>query len=422
MNALELLCPAGDMDCLRAALRFGADAVYVGGPRLQLRAVSAGFSMDELAQAARETHALGRRLYVTVNAFPANDELEALGDYAQGLFALGVDAAIVADLGAVAVMRRAAPKLPIHISTQANCLNWAAATAWYELGASRVVLGREMTLEQIAQLRAHTPAALELEAFVHGAMCMAWSGRCMISAYLTGRSANRGDCTQSCRWRYRLVEEKRPGEFFPVEEDERGTTILSSHDLNCLDFLDRIAAAGITSFKIEGRMKSPYYVATVANAYRQRLDGLANGPASPETLALLQRELHAVSHRAYASGFYFGEMKRHAPDDGVYRQDCVFVGTVMRRLDGGRVRVQLRNPIRRGDVLEALSPGSLGRALTVESLAAPDGEPLEMVVEPMTLFDMDAPPELKPGDLLRRRVKSAADRFCRPAAVHNSIP
>lgn len=404
MTSLELLCPAGDMDCLRAALRFGADAVYVGGPRLQLRAANAGFTMDELAHAVKETHALGRRLYVTVNAFPTNDELEALGDYAQGLFALGVDAAIVADLGAVAVMRKASPHLPIHISTQANCLNWAAATAWYELGASRVVLAREMTLEQIGQLRAHTPAALELEAFVHGAMCMAWSGRCMISAYLTGRSANRGGCTQSCRWRYHLVEEKRPGEFFPVEEDDRGTTILSSHDLNCLDFLDRIAAAGVTSFKIEGRMKSPYYVATVTNAYRLRLDGLAKGPASPEFLALLQRELDAVSHRTYASGFYFGEMRRHVPDDGVYRQDCVFSGVVRERLDGGRVRVQLRNPIRRGDVLEVLSPGSLGRTLVAEGMTTPDGKALEQVVEPMVLFDMDAPPELAGGDMLRKRV------------------
>ncbi|MBQ3479991.1 MAG: U32 family peptidase [Clostridia bacterium] len=404
MTPLELLCPAGDMECLRAALRFGADAVYVGGPQLQLRAANAGFSMDALAQAVKETHALGRRLYVTVNAFPTNDELEALGDYAQGLFALGVDAAIVADLGAVAVMRKAAPNLPIHISTQANCLNWAAATAWYELGASRVVLAREMTLGQIGQLRAHTPAALELEAFVHGAMCMAWSGRCMISAYLTGRSANRGGCTQSCRWRYHLVEEKRPGEFFPVEEDDRGTTILSSHDLNCLDFLDQIAAAGVTSFKIEGRMKSPYYVATVTNAYRQRLDGLANGPASSEFLALLQRELDAVSHRTYASGFYFGQMRRHAPDDGVYRQDCVFAGVVMERLDSGRVRIQLRNPIHRGDVLEVLSPGSLGRTLLAEGLTTPDGRALAQVVEPMVLFDMDAPPELAAGDMLRKRL------------------
>ena len=404
MTPLELLCPAGDMECLRAALRFGADAVYVGGPQLQLRAANAGFSMDALAQAVKETHALGRRLYVTVNAFPTNDELEALDDYAQGLFALGVDAAIVADLGAVAVMRKAAPNLPIHISTQANCLNWAAATAWYELGASRVVLAREMTLEQIGQLRAHTPVALELEAFVHGAMCMAWSGRCMISAYLTGRSANRGGCTQSCRWRYHLVEEKRPGEFFPVEEDDRGTTILSSHDLNCLDFLDQIAAAGVTSFKIEGRMKSPYYVATVTNAYRQRLDGLANGPASSEFLALLQRELDAVSHRTYASGFYFGQMRRHAPDDGVYRQDCVFAGVVMERLDSGRVRIQLRNPIHRGDVLEVLSPGSLGRTLLAEGLTTPDGRALAQVVEPMVLFDMDAPPELAAGDMLRKRL------------------
>jgi len=404
VTSLELLCPAGDMDCLRAALRFGADAVYVGGPRLQLRAANAGFSMGELARAVKETHALGRRLYVTVNAFPTNDELEALGDYAQGLFALGVDAAIVADLGAVAVMRKAAPNLPIHISTQANCLNWAAATAWYELGATRVVLAREMTLEQIGQLRSHTPAALELEAFVHGAMCMAWSGRCMISAYLTGRSANRGSCTQSCRWRYHLMEEKRPGEFFPVEEDDQGTTILSSHDLNCLDFLDQIAAAGVTSFKIEGRMKSPYYVATVTNAYRQRLDALANGPAKPEFLALLQRELNAVSHRAYASGFYFGQMRRHTPDDGVYRQDCVFTGVVTDRLDGGRVRIQLRNPIRRGDVLEVLSPGSLGRTLVAEGLTTPDGKALAQVVEPMTLFDMDAPLELASGDMLRKRL------------------
>ena len=404
MTPLELLCPAGDMECLRAALRFGADAVYVGGPQLQLRAANAGFSMDALAQAVKETHVLGRRLYVTVNAFPTNDELEALGDYAQGLFALGVDAAIVADLGAVAVMRKAAPNLPIHISTQANCLNWAAATAWYELGATRVVLAREMTLEQIGQLRAHTPAALELEAFVHGAMCMAWSGRCMISAYLTGRSANRGGCTQSCRWRYHLVEEKRPGEFFPVEEDDRGTTILSSQDLNCLDFLEQIAAAGVTSFKIEGRMKSPYYVATVTNAYRQRLDGLANGPASSEFLALLQRELDAVSHRTYASGFYFGQMRRHATDDGVYRQDCVFAGVVMERLDSGRVRIQLRNPIHRSDVLEVLSPGSLGRTLLAEGLTTPDGRALAQVVEPMVLFDMDAPPELAAGDMLRKRL------------------
>ena len=404
MPSLELLAPAGDMECLRAALRFGADAVYVGGPMLQLRAANAGFSMDTLAQAVRETHALGRRLYVTVNAFPTNGELDALGDYAQVLFALGVDAAIVADMGAVAVMRRAASGLPIHVSTQANCLNYAAATAWHDMGASRVVLAREMTLEQICQLRARTPAALELEAFVHGAMCMAWSGRCMISAFLTGRSANRGACTQSCRWRYALMEEKRPGEYFPVEEDGRGTTLLSSFDLSCLDFLDQIAEAGVASFKIEGRMKSPYYVATVTNAYRLRLDGLKKGSMDGQTLALLQRELNAVSHRAYASGFYFGEMKRHAPDDGVYRQDCVFVGTVVARLPDGRARVELRNRLEQGDRLEILAPGSLGESFVAEGLTTPAGAPIDRVAEPMTLFDMAVPERLRPGDMLRRRV------------------
>ena len=400
----ELLAPAGDMECLRSALRFGADAVYVGGPRLQLRAGKVGFGMDALGEAAREVHRLGRKLYVTVNAFPTNREIEALGDYAQALFDVGADGAIVADLGAVATMRRAAPALPIHISTQANCLNYAAARVYHDMGATRVVLGREMTLEQIAELRAKTPADLELEAFVHGAMCMAYSGRCMISAYLTGRSANRGACTQSCRWSYHLMEEKRPGEFFPVEEDEDGTTILSSCDLNCLDFLDRIMAAGVTSFKLEGRMKSPYYVATVTGAYRRRIDGLLDGTTTPGLLAALRRELDAASHRAYASGFYFGEMKRHAPEDGAYLQDCVFVGTVVERLPGGRVRVEQRNRVQAGDVLEVLSPNRLGLSLPVGHMTDAAGETIDCAAVPMMRFDIDAPEGVGPGDMLRRRI------------------
>lgn len=399
---LELLSPAGDMACLEAALRFGADAVYVGGPRLQLRAGTAGFSMDELARAARAAHALGKRLYVAVNAFPTNREIDALGDYAQALQAAGADAAIVADLGAVATMRRCAPGLAVHISTQANCLNYAAARAYHDMGASRVVLGREMTLNEIAELRQKTPPALELEAFIHGAMCMAWSGRCMISAYLTGRSANRGACAQSCRWKYRLEEEKRPGEYFPVEEDAGGTTILSSFDLNCIDFLDRIIDAGVISFKIEGRMKTPYYVATVTNAYRRRLDGILSGDES--ALPALRRELDAVSHRAYASGFYFGEMKRHAPEDGHYLQDCQFVGTVLQRLPGGRVRVELRNRFPAGANLEVLSPHTLGLTFTARNLTDPDGTPLESASVPMSLYDLDAPEAVEPGDMLRLRL------------------
>ena len=403
MNQLELLAPAGDLERLRAALRFGAEAVYVGGPQMQLRAGSVGFSMDDLAEAVREAHVLNRRLYVTVNAFASNSEIDALGDYAQALKALGADAVIVSDLGAIAAIRRAAPDLDVHVSTQANCLNYAAAQVYANLGATRVVLGREMSLTEIAELRAKTPASLELEAFVHGAMCMAYSGRCMISAYLSGRSANRGACAQSCRWTYHLMEEKRPGQFFPVEEDDRGTTILSSLDLCCIDFLDRIAAAGVTSFKIEGRMKSPYYVATVVNAYRKRLDALKTGNADDMQLALLRRELNAASHRPYSSGFYFGELKHHAPDEGAYLQDCTFVGVVRERLSGGRILFECRNRIREGDRVELLSPDSLGLSFVAGNIRSESGLPEPAAARPSEIYSMDCGCPAAPGDLLRIR-------------------
>ena len=403
MNQLELLAPAGDLERLRTALRFGADAVYVGGPQMQLRAGSVGFSMDDLAEAVREAHALNRRLYVTVNAFASNSEIDALGDYARALKALGADAVIVSDLGAIAAIRRAAPDLDVHVSTQANCLNYAAAQVYADLGATRVVLGREMSLAEIAELRAKTPASLELEAFVHGAMCMAYSGRCMISAYLAGRSANRGACAQSCRWTYHLMEEKRPGQFFPVEEDDRGTTILSSLDLCCIDFLDRIAAAGVTSFKIEGRMKSPYYVATVVNAYRKRLDALKTGNADDMQLALLRRELNAASHRPYSSGFYFGELKHHAPDEGAYLQDCTFVGVVRERLSGGRILFECRNRIREGDRVELLSPDSLGLSFVAGNIRSELGLPEPAAARPSEIYSMDCGCPAAPGDLLRMR-------------------
>lgn len=403
MNQLELLAPAGDLERLRAALRFGADAVYVGGPQMQLRAGSVGFSMDDLAEAVREAHALNRRLYVTVNAFASNSEIDALGDYAQALKALGADAVIVSDLGAIAAIRRAAPDLDVHVSTQANCLNYAAAQVYADLGATRVVLGREMSLTEIAELRAKTPASLELEAFVHGAMCMAYSGRCMISAYLSGRSANRGACAQSCRWTYHLMEEKRPGQFFPVEEDDRGTTILSSLDLCCIDFLDQIAAAGVTSFKIEGRMKSPYYVATVVNAYRKRLDALKTGNADDMQLALLRRELNAASHRPYSSGFYFGELKHHAPDEGAYLQDCTFVGVVRERLSGGRILFECRNRIREGDRVELLSPDSLGLSFVAGNIRSESGLPEPAAARPSEIYSMDCGCPAALGDLLRMR-------------------
>ena len=402
-HPFELLAPAGDSERLATALRFGADAVYVGGPMLQLRAGSVGFDMQSLAEAVRTVHAAGKRIYVTVNAFAGNADVDAAADYGRALHALGVDAAIVSDLGLIRTLRLAAPELEIHVSTQANCLNYAAACAYYDMGATRVVLGREMSLAEIRELRKRTPAELELEAFVHGAMCMSYSGRCMISAYLTSRSANKGACAQSCRWTYHLMEEKRPGEYFPVEEDEHGMTILSSFDMNCLDFLDQIMDAGVTSFKLEGRMKSPYYVATVTNAYRKRIDGILDGSTDAAQVALLQRELNAASHRPYASGFYFGEMKRHAPDDGSYLQDCNFVG-VVRGVQDGHIAVEVRNRIFEGDRIEILSPDSLNASFVARDILDNTGAAVSAATRPSEIYTMTCDAPVSEVDLLRVRI------------------
>ena len=267
-----LRAPGGDLNTARVALRYGADAVYMGGSMLQLRAKSVGLTLENIATAAKEAHALGKKIYVTVNSYARDDELDKLPGYALQLQDAGADAAIISDPGVMAIFHEAAPELDIHVSTQANTTNSATAKAYYALGARRVVPARELTLEQLRQLRANLPADMEIESFIHGAMCMSYSGRCMMSAFMTGRSGNRGECTHPCRWKYHVVEEKRPGQFFPVEEDEDGMAIFSSYDMNCIGFIDQLMNAGIASFKIEGRMKSEYYVATVVNAYRRRKD------------------------------------------------------------------------------------------------------------------------------------------------------
>ena len=267
MPRAELLAPAGSMESVCAALRYGADAVYVGGPSMQLRAGQTAFTLETISEAARLMHAKGKKLYVAANAFTYSNEISFMADYARALKDAEVNAMIVSDLGAIRAIKRACPEMEVHVSTQANCLNHESCNIYYELGASRVVLGRELSLEQIREIRSKIPKDLELEAFVHGAMCMAYSGRCLLSSYLTGRSANRGGCAQSCRWKFALTEEKRPGQFFPIEEDLDGTTILSSYDLNAMPGLKEILDAGVVSLKIEGRMKTAYYVATVVNAY-----------------------------------------------------------------------------------------------------------------------------------------------------------
>ena len=262
----ELLSPGGDLEKIITAFRFGADAVYCGGPAMHLRASDTSLSMDTLAEAAQYAHSLDKKLYVTVNSFARNSTFATLPEYLRQLQSIGADGIIVSDLGVLSVAAETVPYLPVHISTQASCLNYQAANQYYQLGAKRIVLGRELSLDEIKEIRDKTPPELELEAFIHGAMCMSYSGRCLISAYLTGSDPNNGGCAHPCRWKYSLVEEKRPGEYFPVVEDDDGMAILSSKDLNTISFIHQIKAAGISSFKIEGRMKSPYYVAVVTNA------------------------------------------------------------------------------------------------------------------------------------------------------------
>ena len=345
---MELLAPAGGIEQLRAAVRFGADAVYLASDRFGMRARAANFALEDIPAAVEIAHAAGVKVHVTANILMEQSDLAALPDYFRALDAAGVDAFIIGDLGAAAIARRVAPRVALHVSTQASVANSEAARVWHSLGASRVVCAREMSLDDIARMREDMPADMEIEAFAHGAMCMAVSGRCLISSYLTGRSGNRGHCTQPCRWSYTLEEEKRPGEHFPIEEDDRGTFIMNAKDMNMLAHLDALRAAGVDSIKIEGRNKKAFYVASVVNAYRQVLDGAP--------VADFAAELEAVSHRPYGTGFFFGEAEQ-APNYDGYEQQAMHVADVVAADPEDRTIVaRCRNRFAEGEELEVLSP------------------------------------------------------------------
>ena len=345
---MELLAPAGGIEQLHAAVRFGADAVYLASDRFGMRARAANFALADIPAAVEIAHAAGVKVHVTANILMEQGDLAALPDYFRALDAAGVDAFIIGDLGAAAIARRVAPRVALHVSTQASVANSEAARVWHSLGASRVVCAREMSLDDIVRMREDMPADMEIEAFAHGAMCMAVSGRCLISSYLTGRSGNRGHCTQPCRWSYTLEEEKRPGEHFPIEEDDRGTFIMNAKDMNMLAHLDALRAAGVDSIKIEGRNKKAFYVASVVNAYRQVLDGAPAADFAPE--------LEAVSHRPYGTGFFFGEAEQ-APNYDGYEQQAMHVADVVASDAGTRTIVaRCRNRFAEGEELEVLSP------------------------------------------------------------------
>lgn len=373
---MELLAPAGGMEQLRAAVAFGADAVYLAAERFGMRARAANFRMDEIPAAVAFAHERGVKVHVTCNILMHPDDIDGLPAFFRALDAAGVDAFIIGDLGAFAVAGEVSPRVERHVSTQASVANAAAARVWHSLGASRVVCAREMSLADIARLRQETPPDLEIEAFAHGAMCMAVSGRCLISSYLTGRSGNKGHCTQPCRWSYQLEEEKRPGEFFPIEEDDRGTFIMNAKDLNMLAHLQALADAGVDSIKIEGRNKKAFYVATVVGAYRRALDG-----EPPEVVA---DELLAVSHRPYGTGFYFSEVEQATAYDG-YEQETMHVAdvvassprhperSVQREVEGfpddpQYLYLLCRNRFAEGDELETLVPHEPSRRLIVRDL------------------------------------------------------
>ncbi len=375
---MELLAPAGGMEQLRAAVRFGADAVYLASDRFGMRARAANFKLEDIPEAVAIAHAAGAKVHVTANILMGQSDLPALPDYFRALDAAGVDAFIIGDLGAASIARRVAPRVDVHVSTQASVANAETARVWHDLGATRVVCAREMSLADIARMREDMPAGMELEVFAHGAMCMAVSGRCLISSYLTGRSGNRGHCTQPCRWSYTLEEEKRPGEHFPIEEDGRGTFIMNAKDLNMLAHLDELRAAGVDSIKIEGRNKKAFYVASVVNAYRQVLDG---APASA-----FADELESVSHRPYGTGFYFGEAEQ-APDYDGYEQQAMHVADVV-EASGAELVARCRNRFAEGDELEVLAPREPVRRVTVRNLVwlpdpteeAPNPEPVPVPV------------------------------------------
>ena len=402
----ELLAPAGDLERLEYALRYGADAVYAGLTEFGMRSAPQNFNPEQLAEGAALCHARGKKLYLTLNTLPTNEELKSLPDAIRQAWAAGVDAFIVADLGVLSMVKQYAPEAEIHLSTQAGVTNWAAARAAYELGAKRVVLARELTLQQIAEIRANTPEDLELEAFVHGAMCMSVSGRCLLSQYLAGRDANRGQCAQPCRWKYYLMEETRPGQYMEIGETPEGSYILNANDLCTAPFIDLICAAGVDSLKIEGRAKTLYYVASVTSAYRQALDAFLTTPPGEDFLCpeSVLDELDRTSHRRYSPGFYFGPQKaRQDTETGGYVRKWEFVG-VVESWHEGLAKCTQRGKFTLGDELEALTPTGEVVRLAPAWLRNAEGEDITSTPHPMMLYTMPSETPLPPHSLLRKRL------------------
>ncbi len=402
--ALELLSPAGDMERLQMAVAYGADAVYLAGNQFGMRAFAGNFDRDGLKRAIALCHSHGVKAHITCNTMPRNQELDALPEYLEYLQDIGADALIIGDTGVMALAKKYAPRVPLHMSTQIGVTNYAAARFWYDQGARRVILARELTLDEVAGICAKRPRELEVEAFVHGAMCVSFSGRCVISNYMAGRDASRGACAQPCRYKYALMEEERPGEYFPVEEDERGTYLFNSKDMCMIDHIPELLSIGLDSLKIEGRAKSAYYTAAVTNAYRHAIDAAAAGePLDP----VWRSELDKVSHRPYSEGFWYGHPEQYV-GDARYIRDWQVKAIVNTCSAGGEALVSLRNKFGLGDTLELIGPGLTPVSFSVRDLRDADGVPLQEARNPQMVLRLTLPCQAPPLSILRRQV--AVDR------------
>ena len=412
----ELLSPAGNFEKLRAALRFGADAVYLAGKRFGMRSAADNFTDDELAAAVAYTHERGKKLYITVNTMPHGDEYAALRDYFALLGEIRPDALIVSDLGVMATAKELVPHIPLHVSTQASIVSPAAAKAYAALGATRLVLARELMLDEIRAIREALDPTVELEAFVHGAMCVSYSGRCVLSNLFTGRDANRGACAQPCRWHYKIVEEKRPETPLTMLQNENGTLLLSSRDLCLLRHVPELIGAGVKSFKIEGRMKSAYYTAVVTNAYRMAIDAYEKDPERYAFREEWYREIESVSHRPYETGFLFDDPRENAQltdMDGYVREKAYFAtvtargeapegsGIEIENERGVLCRMMQRNKLVRGESAELLTPGRVGVPFVADELYDAEGAPIESAPHPMMPFYIRLPHLAGEGDLIR---------------------
>ena len=401
---LEILSPAGSLDKLKTAYYFGADACYFAGKKFGLRAFANNFDDDEMKETVKFAHSLGKKCYITVNILAHNEDFTVLKEYLEYLQEIEVDAIIVSDLGIMAYAKKYAPKLPIHVSTQANITNKYSAMQFVELGATRLILARELSIKEIKEIREVVPKEVEIECFVHGAMCISYSGRCLLSNYLSGRDSNRGACIQACRFEYTITEKSRHnGEQYEIQEDDRGTYILNSKDLCMIKHLKELIDAGVTSFKIEGRMKSPYYVATVTNAYRRALDAIEKGENID--LDILEKELEKASHRRYTTGFYFGAKDKEYLETSMPVQTHEFMATVLEDAKDGYALIEQRNRFKVGETLEVLSPSETFNAqIEVTELLDEKGERVLDASLVQQKLRIKTSLNLKAGDFLRKKL------------------